>query len=161
MNFKKTMIAVAAQLLLVGGAYAQTCTPSAGALNVGSITVDTCASTNQLLSLCNGLDSIGASEDTVYSLTLGNSPTGSVTATPTGYDLKLALLSGTCSASTTCTRDADSAGAGGAESFNLTGLTAGSYFVFLTSFGGTPDCGSTNIVVTPTLPVALQNFSVN
>ena len=163
MNFKKTMIAVAAQLLLAGGAYAQTCTPTAGALTdgTGTIVVDTCTSTNQLLTACNGVDAIGASPDTIYSVQIGAGATGSIAATPTGYDLKLALLQGTCAGSSTCIRDADAGGIGGAEQFSVAGLAAGSYFVLLTAFGGSPDCGSTSITVTPLLPVTLQNFSVN
>jgi hypothetical protein len=163
MNFKKTMVAVAAQLLLVGGAYAQTCTPTAGVLNdgTGTINVNTCSSTNQLLSACNGLDAIGASPDTIYSVQIGAAATGSIGATPTGYDLKLALLQGTCTAGSTCIRDADNAGAGGAESFSVAGLPAGGYFVLLTSFGGSPDCGATSLTVTPLMPVTLQNFSIN
>lgn len=163
MNFKKTMIAVAAQLLLVGGAYAQTCTPAAGALTdaTATITVNTCTSSNQLLSACNGLDAIGASPDTIYSVQIGAGATGGIAATPTGYDLKLALLQGTCTAGSTCIRDADAGGVGAAEQFSVVGLPAGAYFALLTSFGGSPDCGSTSITVTPTLPVALQNFSVD
>lgn len=163
MNFKKTMIAVAAQLLLVGGAYAQTCTPTAGVLNdaTGTINVNTCTSTNQLLTACNGVDAIGASPDTIYSVQIGASATGSIAATPTGYDLKLALLQGTCSGSSTCIRDADAGGIGAAEQFSVSGLAAGGYFVLLTAFGGSPDCGATSITVTPTMPVALQNFSVD
>lgn len=163
MNFKKTMIAVAAQMLLVGGAYAQTCTANAGALNdaTGTISIDTCTSSNQLLSACNGLDAIGVSPDTIYSVQIGAGATGGISATPTGYDLKLALLQGTCTAGSTCIRDADAGGVGAAEQFSVVGLAAGSYFALLTSFGGSPDCGSTSITVTPTLPVALQNFSVD
>ncbi|HSX61186.1 MAG TPA: hypothetical protein VLF18_13375 [Tahibacter sp.] len=158
------MIALAAQMLMVGGAYAQTCSPNAGTLidsPPSTITVDTCASSNQLLSACNGLDAIGASPDTIYSVQIGATATGGIAATPTGYDLKLALLQGACAAGSTCIRDADNGGAGQAENFSVAGLAAGTYFVLLTSFGGSPDCGSTNIVVTPTLPVTLQNFSVN
>lgn len=163
MNLKKTMIAVAAQMLLVGGAYAQTCTPAAGQLTESqlNVSVNTCSSTNQLLSACNGLDAIGASPDTIYSVQLGATATGGIAAAPTGYDLKLALLQGTCSAGSTCIRDADAGGAGAAETFNVVGLAAGTYYVLLTSFGGSPDCGQTNITITPTLPVALQNFSID
>lgn len=163
MNFKKMLIAVVAQMLLAGGAYAQSCTASAGALtdSTGAITIDTCSSANQLLSACNGLDAIGASPDTIYSLQLGATANGVISATPTGYDLKLALLQGSCSAGSTCIRDADFGGVGGAEQFSVTGLPAGGYFMLLTSFGGTPDCGSTSITVNIIVPVSLQSFSVD
>ncbi|MBL8299080.1 MAG: hypothetical protein JNN30_12145 [Rhodanobacteraceae bacterium] len=152
-------LAVAA-LLSAGSVQAQTCTPSAGAIGTGTVSIDTCNSTNQLLSVCNGLDSIGASPDTVYSLVVGPGMVGSISAAPTGYDLKLALLSGSCSAASTCIRDADAGGVGGAESFGLDGLALGTYYVFLTSFGGTPNCGPTSISAI-IVPVTLQQFSVD
>jgi len=163
MNFKKTLVAVAAQLLLAGGAYAQTCTPAAGTLSdaTGSINVNTCTSTNQLSTACNGLDAIGTSPDTIYQVQIGAGATGGIGITPTGYDAKLALLTGSCSAGSTCIRDADAGGIGAPENFSVSGLAAGTYWVLITSFGGSPDCGATGVAVTPTLPVTLQNFSVN
>lgn len=140
---------------------AQTCTAQAG--DITSISINTCSSTNQLLSACNGLDAIGTSPDTIYSLTLppGVAPTGSISAAPAGYDLKLALLQGTCSAGSTCIRDADAGGVGATESFALIGLSGpASFFVLLTSFGGSPDCGQTTIVLTPPVPVTLRSFDV-
>lgn len=154
--------AALAFLCLGGAAQAQTCTPSAGAITdgTGTINVNTCQSTNQLLSACNGLDAIGASPDTIYSLQLGAGGIGSLTAAPTGYDLKLALLQGTCSAGSTCIRDADAGGIGVAESFSIAGLPAGAYFMLLTSFGGSPDCGPTAISYF-SVPVTLQRFSID
>ncbi|HSX61189.1 MAG TPA: hypothetical protein VLF18_13390 [Tahibacter sp.] len=148
--------------LLPGTANAQNCTAQAGQIDggTGAATVDTCGSTNQLLSACNGLDAIGASPDTIYSLQwAAGAQTMSIAATPTGYDLKLALLQTTCSAGATCIRDSDNGGIGQAESFSMGGLPAGGYYVLLTSFGGSPDCGSTAITVMG-LPVTLQQFSV-
>ncbi|HVH32607.1 MAG TPA: hypothetical protein VM847_00665 [Tahibacter sp.] len=113
-----------------------------------------------MLSACNGLDAIGASPDTIYSLQLPPGINGGLSATPTGYDLKLALLQGTCSAGSTCIRDADAGGIGVAENFSFTGLPAGAYFVLLTSFGGSPDCGATSITYFG-VPVTLQRFSID
>lgn len=156
------MAAVLVFLSLGGAVHAQTCTPAAGAITdaTGTINVNTCQSTNQLLSACNGLDAIGASPDTIYSLQIPPGTTGSVSATPTGYDLKLALLQGTCSAGSTCIRDADAGGIGTTESFSLAGLPAGAYFVLLTSFGGSPDCGVT-LINYFSVPVTLQRFSID
>lgn len=161
---KTTWRAVAAVLILGlgGAAQAQTCTPQAGSLNDASATfsVNTCQSTNQLLSLCNGLDAIGASPDTIYSMQFTTPPVGGIVATPTGYDLKMALLQGTCSAGSTCLREADSGGAGAAENLLVTGVPIGNYFLVLTSFGGSPDCGPTQVVVNLIIPVTLQRFSI-
>lgn len=165
MNFKKTMIAVAAQLLLVGGAYAQTCTPSAGTLvdnPASNLTVDTCASANQLASVCNGLTPIGNTSDTIFQVQIGAGATGNIQVTPTGYDAYVALMQGTCTGGSTCLREEDNAASGGAETVSAVGLAAGTYFMLITSFSPVaPNCGPTNVVVTPTLPVTLQNFSVN
>ncbi|HSX61188.1 MAG TPA: hypothetical protein VLF18_13385 [Tahibacter sp.] len=151
--------------LVSGAAYAQSCSPTAGALIDGPpISVDTCASSNQLLSACNGLDAIGTSPDTIYSLTLpaGATPTGGIHATPTGYDLKLSLLQAPCSGGSTCIRDADSGGVGAQENFSVAGLVGPqSFFLLLTSFGGSPDCGVTTITVTPPVPITLQKFSID
>lgn len=149
-----------ATLLFAGSGQAQTCSPAAGAMVPGTVSINTCSSSNQLLTACNGVDAIGASPDTIYSLQLNGSENGSIAATPTGYDLKLALLQGACSGSSTCIRDADAGGVGIQEAFGFSGLPAGSYYVLLTSFGGTPDCGSTMITAI-SVPVTLQKFSVD
>lgn len=154
-------VAVAA-VLVAGTAGAQSCVPSAGAFTGagGAVFIDTCNSANQLLFACNGLDPIGSSPDTIYSVQVVAGINGNLTATPTGYDLKLALLQESCSAGATCIRDADASGIGGAESFSFTGLPAGSYFLLLTSFDGMPNCGTT-MITTFGLPVTLQHFSVD
>lgn len=160
-----TLAAAASMALIAGIAQAQTCAATAGSISDGSgtIVVDTCAFTNQLLSACNGLDAIGSSPDTIFSLSLppGVQPTGGIHAAPTGYDLKLALLEN-CAGGATCIRDADAAGIGGAEHFSFVGIVGPqNLFVLLTSFGGTPDCGSTAVSVLPPIPVVLQRFSVD
>jgi hypothetical protein len=163
MKFKKMMVAVAAQMLLVGGAYAQTCTPTAGTMtdSFGTVNVNTCSSTNQLLSSCSGLNAIGASPDTIYQVQIGAGATGNISIAPTGYDATLALMSGSCSAGSFCARESEAGAIGVTETVQLSGLTAGPYWVLITSFGGAPDCGPTAVTVTPLLPVTLQNFSVN
>jgi hypothetical protein len=161
MKFKNTLLAVAAQLLLVGGAYAQNCVPSAGALSDSTHThvVDTCNSTDQLASICNSSTPIGAARDTIYSVQIGNGATGSIVVTPP-FDAYVALLQGTCTGGATCSREADSNGVGGSESISAIGLSPGPYFLLITSFNGA-DCGNTNVMLTPTMPVSLQQFSVN
>lgn len=152
MNFKKTMIAVAAQLLLVGGAYAQTCTPNAGSLTdaTGTLNIDTCTSTNQLASVCNGLTPIGNTSDTIFQVQIGASATGNIQVTPTGYDAYVALMQGTCTGGSTCLREEDNAASGGMEQVNAAGLAAGTYFMLITSFSPVaPNCGPTVVTVNP------------
>jgi hypothetical protein len=163
MKLKNALIAVAAQLLLAGGAYAQTCTPSAGTLidsPPSNVTVNTCSSTDQLASLCNASTPIGNAPDTIFAVQIGAGATGSITVTPGTYDAYVALLSGTCTGGSTCARETDNPG-NVAETVSASGLAAGSYFLLITSFAASGNCGSTGVVVTPTLPVTLQNFSVN
>jgi hypothetical protein len=161
MKIKNTLLAVAAQLLLVGGAYAQNCTPSAGTLTdaSGTVSVNTCTSTDQLASICNSSTPIGAGRDTVYAVQIGAGATGNIGVTAP-FDSYVALLQGTCTGGATCSREADSTGVGGLETISAVGLPAGPYFLLITSFTAA-DCGQTSITVNPTLPVTLQNFSVN
>jgi hypothetical protein len=157
---KASLISIAVATLFAGSTQAQTCSPTAGVIVAGTMHINTCSSSNQLLMACDGVSPIGASPDTIYSLQLNGSESGSLSAMPTGYDLKLALLQGTCSGESTCIRDADSGGPGASETFGLSGLPAGSYYVLLTSSGGTPDCGETRIEAF-NVPVTLQKFSVD
>jgi hypothetical protein len=163
MKIKNALMVAAAQLLLAGGAYAQTCAPSAGVLNdaTGSINFNTCTSTDQLASICNSSTPIGNAPDTVYAVQIGATATGQIQVNPTGYDAYAALLQGTCTGGATCSREADSTGVGGQEVITASGLAAGSYFLLVTSFAASGNCGATGITVVPTLPVTLQNFSIN
>jgi len=160
MKFKNILLAIAAQLLLAGGTYAQTCVPSAGSLSdaTGTIFVNTCNSTDQLASICNSSTPIGAGRDTIYSVQIGVGPAGSIVVTAP-FDAYVALLQGMCTGGATCAREADSVGVGGAESVSMVGLPVGSYFLLITSFTAA-DCGNTSVTVTPPFPVMLQQFSV-
>jgi len=160
MKIKNVMIVLATQCLLVGGAMAQTCTPS-GTLNdaTGNININTCTSTDQLTSICNSSTPVGNAPDTIYSLQVAPTSNTLISVTPTGYDVYIALLQGTCSGGATCSRESDSSGVGGQETFSVTGLSPGPYFLVITSFAATGNCGSTSIVAFGT-PVTLQSFSI-
>ncbi|TAH46257.1 MAG: hypothetical protein EYC71_04135 [Gammaproteobacteria bacterium] len=155
-------------LALAGSAFGQTCTPTAGTpalngSNSNSTTAafDTCTATNQLAIICSSTTPIGAATDAIWSITLGpGAISGNLTVNTTAptYDMYVALMQGTCVDSAACPREADSGGAGGSETIDLTGLAAGQYFLAVTSFTS-GQCGSTTISL-PTLPVTLQGFSV-
>jgi hypothetical protein len=70
----------------------------------------------------------------------------------------IALMQGSCSGASPCPREEDANPAGGSETISLTGLAAGQYFLAVTSFTA-GQCGSVTLEL-PTLPVTLQNFSV-
>lgn len=165
MKIKNALMVAAAQLLLAGGAYAQSCSPAAGALTDASntVNVDTCTSTDQLASICNSSTPIGNAPDTVYAVQIGATATGRIEVTPSNYDAYAALLQGTCTGGATCSRESDNPGTGaaGKETIQAAGLAAGSYFLLITSFAASGNCGPTGVQVFPTLPVTLQNFSIN
>ncbi|WP_386071280.1 hypothetical protein ACFJIW_11785 [Tahibacter sp. UC22_41] len=160
MQIKNLMMVVASQCLLAGGAMAQTCTP-AGPLNdaTGAINVNTCTSTDQLSSICNSSTPIGSAPDTIYSLQVAPTSNTIISVTPSGYDAYIALLQGTCSGGATCSRESDSNGVGGQETFSVAGLSPGPYFLVITSFAASGNCGSTNVIAFGT-PVSLQSFSI-
>ena len=155
-----------AALIAAAGVSAQTCTPTAGAFtgaNSGSTAgpFDTCALTNQMALNCSGLNPIGAAQDAVFSVKIGpGAHSGNFvisTTTPT-YDIYVGLMSTACAAGSPCPLEADSNPAGGSETLGpIDGLANGDYWMLVTSFGA--QCGSISIAV-PTLPVALQGFSV-
>lgn len=157
-----------------GSAFAQTCTPSAGAIALSgpdSLTTpitnfDTCGVTNQLVVMCSASGTSSAT-DAIWSVNLGPGAIGGATApeqnfvisTSSGtYDMYAALMSGACSGAAPCPVEADSNPAGGSETISVQGLAAGQYFLAVTSFT-VGQCGPVTIAV-PRLPVSLQNFSV-
>jgi len=162
MNLKNLTTMLAAQSLLAGAAVAQTCTPSAGALNdtSGTVTIDTCSSADQLTSICNSSTPIGNAPDTIYSIDGLVAINAGINVRPAGYDAYVAVLQGTCSGGATCVRESDSNGAGGAETVSLAGLSPGNYFLLITSFAAAGNCGSTEVQPVPT-PVALRSFSID
>lgn len=161
MHVGKVILAIVVPLLLCGAVHAQTCTANAGALTAGNnIVIDTCTSANQLTSLCNSSTPIGEAADTIYSATLSPGAGGFITVTPTGYDVYVALLQGSCSGGATCAAESDNPG-NAAESISLVGRPPGTYFLLLTSFTapGPGSCGATTIFAP--VPVTLQSYSVD
>jgi hypothetical protein len=166
---KKTLscsIALAG-LVMAGSAFGQACSPSAGTpalngsnSNTSSGPYDTCTATNQLSFMCSS-SGTSAAIDAIWSITLGPGPISGdlvVSTSNAGYDMYIALMQGTCADTSACPREADSNGAGGSEQITLTGLTAGQYFLAVTSFTA-GQCGPVTLQL-PTLPVTLQGFSV-
>jgi len=166
---KKTLLGatVAVSMLWAGASFAQTCTANAPVALTGANSgqalapFDTCTATDQLAVSCSGLNPIGSATDAIWSVQIGpGAHSGSFNiATSTGtYDLYAGLMSGTCSGSSPCPLEADSAGAGGSETLGpIDSLANGTYFLLVTTFGA--GCGPVTLTV-PTLPVALQAFSV-
>ncbi len=164
MLIQKLTTALSCTFLFVGSVFAQVCSPNGGTLAWGdtSFNVDTCTSANQLNAICSGLTPIGNATDTIYQLNVPANAGGALSATPTGYDLYLAVLQSSCTGGSVCSREQDDASVGGAETVLFAGLPAGTYFLLLTSFNAaSPNCGPTSVVFNPTVPVTLQQFSVD
>ena len=142
---KKTLscsIALAG-LVLAGSAFGQNCSASAGTLaldgpdsNSTTPAFDTCTAIDQLAAMCSS-STTSTATDAIWSVTLGPGPINGnlvVNTTAPTYDMYVALLQGACTDAAPCPREADSNGAGGSESIDLTGLAAGQYFLAVTSF---------------------------
>lgn len=164
---KKILLgAIAATALIgAGSAFAQTCTPTSGAFTGAnsntSVAFDTCTATNQLGTNCSGLNPIGSATDAIFSIQIGpGAHSGDINlTTSTGtYDMYAGIMSGSCGAGSPCPVEADSNPAGGAEVLPIGALANGTYWLIVTSFTA-GQCGNINIGL-PTLPVALQNFTV-
>ena len=125
----------------------------------------TCGGDQSFTDICGGATLTGPSN--VYSLTVGASPSGQITVTPTtptSYNTAIAIVGpgATCSASLgTCDATSDSSNGFGPENVSLNGLAAGTYYLVISSFDTTAasQCGPYGITV-GTLPVKLQKFSV-
>lgn len=158
--------AVAASLFYAGAGFAQTCTANAPAITgvqSGQVLAafDTCTATDQLAVSCSGLNPIGPATDAIWSVTVGpgaHSGSFNIATSNGAYDLYVGLMSGSCSGASPCPLEADSGGAGAAETLGpVDSLANGTYFMLVTTFGA--GCGPVTITV-PTLPVTLQGFSV-
>jgi hypothetical protein len=149
---------------LGGQAFAQSCSSPTNLNTTNSFSGDTCAGTNEIGTYCGVASS--AQKEQVYSVTLGAGYTAtSIDLTNTGgasFTPGLVLFQGTCVNGDNCA--ANSTGtAGGNTSLSLSGVTAGNYFLAVTSDpnAASSDCGTYGLAYTGTLPVKLQSFNIN
>ena len=105
----------------------------------------------------------------VWAITVGAGNALNVSASLTGSTGDLALfLVGTCGSGTSCiatSQDAIGAGEGPEQidPADMSGLAAGTYYVYVDSYYGTgaASCGTYTLSVTGTLPVSLEAFSID
>lgn len=166
---KKTILAVAvsATMMFAGSAFAQVCTATPGttvlngAASGTTVNFDTCAASDQLIAVCSGANSIGTATDTIWRVDVGpgaHSGSFTISTTNAAYDIYAGLISGACSGAGFCPLEADSAGPGGTETLGpVNSLANGEYYLIVTTFAS--GCGPVSVTV-PTLPVSLQQFSV-
>lgn len=163
---KAKLAITALGLLLAGPALAQTCAspidippPPPAGVNIAG---DTCTSSNTLGTLC-GL--FGSPEnDLVYRFET-TSPYTATTFTlnnnTPAWNAAMFRLGATCGGGADCLNDADANGAGGNESFSVTGLTNGVHHLIITSSPEAGGCGAFSLNINGTLPVELQSFSID
>jgi hypothetical protein len=154
---------------LAGSAFAQ-CT------NDGTVTApplpqtingNTCGKNLALTSICSGGNGTNGAGTSVIQLTLGAASAIQlqVVSTTAGFNPELAFISGLCSSLTGCTVDdtnnTQTVPASGTDSPSAQPAAGSNNFVFVTDLNTeAPGCGNYGLTVSGTLPVQLQNFSV-
>ena len=153
-----------ALLATAGYVSAQTCA-APGTLNGAAqpVSGNTCNGTNIIGTYCDVAPA--PQKEDIYSVTLA-SPTATSIAlansTGSGYTPALVLFQGTCVNGSSCAQSSFGTNGSGV-SLSLAGVADGAYFLAVTSDpnAAAADCGAYNLTWTGTLPVKLQNFSVD
>lgn len=142
-------------------ASAQACSTFAGAVDSGSFSGNNCANNAAFTKICANADTLGGGGMDVITFTLGANYSNVVFSLQSAaFTPELAVLGSPCSSSTACTIDNTIAGPGTVTGTLPAALTPGSYFIFAANVTDAA-CGAYNLSFTGTLPVKLQNFSIN
>jgi len=161
MNKIVQMSCAVALASLSAGAFAQ-CSVTSTISAVGSVAGNTCGHNAGFTPICGGTDSTNNKGLDAFQVTVGASQnfTITVTSTTANFNPELAVIGSPCATTTNCIID-DTAGAtAGPDTFS--GQPAGTYFILVTDLNAeAPGCGDYNLVTAGTLPVKLQDFSVN
>jgi len=149
--------------LAAPAAFAQTCAAPGGPINAAGPLAATCTAVDEFNSICGGsVTAVGTSA--VYQVNVGtpNNFTIAVTPTVATYDHAIFLIGpGSCLQTTPCVADADDAGPGATETISSgVNIPVGTYYLVIDSTASAAGCVPSNIVVTGTVPVSLQGFSV-
>jgi hypothetical protein len=155
-------ILAGALMLASGGAFAQSCTTPIPLPGFANVTGDTCAGANELGTLC--IFGQSPSNDIVYQVNLATpytATTVTLTNNTPAWNAAIVLVQAACNGNSTCPRNADAGGPGAGETLAVDGLTAGTYFLVVTSTTSDTGCGSYGMVVDGSFPVSLQSFDVS
>lgn len=107
---------------------------------------------------CGGV-SFSSNGTDVYQVTMGNSGGLSFTVTSAVFTPDIALLATSCADNATCT--VESSNGTGTVTANVPDGSTGTFFIVVTdSTGVGAQCGAYNVTFAGTLPVKLQDFSV-
>jgi len=120
------------------------------------------AAFNGAATLCGGTSYSNFGTD-VWQVNLAASQNFTFSVTSAAFTPDIALLSGSCADNAPCVNSLDySSGTGTATTATYTGNAAGTYYVVITDSTATgAQCGAYNLSFAGTLPVKLQNFSIN
>lgn len=107
---------------------------------------------------CGGVSFSNTGTD-VYQIQMGNAQGLSFTVTTAAFTPDIALLATSCADNSTCTVEATNNT--GTVTANVPNSSAGTFFIIITdSTGAGAQCGAYNMTFAGTLPVKLQDFSV-
>jgi len=141
---------------------AQSCSANAGTISAtGNYSGNTCeAAGSTLAKACSNANTFNGAGVSIFQVNFGSPNNVTFTVTGAAFIPAIALIKATCSSSTACIID-QSAASGNTVAGSTTGQTAGTYFLIVGDYDvDSPGCGAFNLAVTGTLPVSLQNFSV-
>ena len=172
---KNLLAAGVIALFATPAAFAQTCAAPGGPANGGNAPYNTSGTTcggdttSFGTSYCTGGIVTPGAPAAVVAVDLGttNHFTVNMTTTTATYNPAIFLVGPNgCGSTTACPDQNDANGAGQGETLPSQGTeipqqAAGRYYVVITSTTSAADCGTYALTVNPTLPVALQNFSID
>ena len=143
-------------------ASAQTCGATQGSVQSGNFSGNNCGNNTNFAAICQNLDTLGGGGMDVITFTLGAGYSNvQFSLQSAAFTPQLAVIGSPCSSNTSCIIDQTIGAPGTVGPFALPGgLSAGSYFVFVANETDA-NCGAYNLSFTGSLPVKLQDFSVN
>jgi hypothetical protein len=165
MKLKATITAlllVGVGLGYAGVAGAQSCAGTQSTLSstTTSFAGNNCGNNSNFTRICSNGDTLGGGGMDVISFPIGASATAiTFSLQSAAFVPELAVLGSPCSSSTACIVDTTIAATGTASGTVPAGQAAGTYFVFVADTNDA-NCGAYNLSFTGTLPVKLQDFSV-
>jgi hypothetical protein len=161
-------LALVAGCCFAGSVFAQCVNDTTLTTSPSNFSGNTCGKNLGLTSFCTGGDVPNGAGTSVVQLNVGNAANIQLTvvSSTSGFNPELAFISGSCNSLASCTVDDTKPVA---EPGSLTvgpdspspQPSAGTSFIIISDLNAeAPGCGAYNIAVSGTLPVKLQDFSV-
>ena len=164
-NFAPSVLIAAVCCVFAVPSFAATCNSTLGPITAaGPFSGSDCGNNlnySGSAALCGGV-SFSTTGTDVWQVSVGAAQNFTFSVTSAAFTPDIALLSGSCADNATCVNGTDySTGTGTATSAAVTGNAGGTYFLVVTDSTATgAQCGAYNLTIAGTLPVKLQDFSV-